>query len=106
MTFVQVLQHRPGDGQPVEGGRAAPDLVEDHQAALRRLVEDCRRLGHLDHEGGAAARQVVGGADTGEEPVGHADMGGRGGHIEPACASTAKSAFCRRKVDLPAMFGP
>ena len=28
------------------------------------------------------------------------------GTKEPICASSAISAFCRRKVDLPAMFGP
>ena len=50
---VQMLQHRPGDGKPVEGRRSAPDLVEDHEAAAGGLVEDRGGLRHLDHEGGA-----------------------------------------------------
>ena len=37
---VQVLDGGPGDREAVEGCRAAPDLVEDDERALRRLVED------------------------------------------------------------------
>jgi hypothetical protein len=50
----EVLRHRPGDGEAVEGGGAAPDLVEEDQAprvAWRRM---CGLL-HLDHEGRLAA---------------------------------------------------
>ena len=42
----------------------------------RRLVQDRRRLDHLDHEGRAAARQIVGGADAAEQAIDDADMGG------------------------------
>ena len=38
------------------------------------LVEDAARLHHLDHEGGAPARQVVGGTDAREQPVDDADV--------------------------------
>jgi len=48
---VDILQHRPRDGQPVIGGGAAPDLVQDQQRARRCLVQDRRRLDHLCHEG-------------------------------------------------------
>ena len=37
------------------------------------VVEDVRGLDHLDHEGALAAREVVGGADAGEDAVHHAD---------------------------------
>ena len=69
-----MLDRRPGDGEAVEGRRAAADLVEDHERALARLIEDGGGLHHLDHEGRAAAREIVGGADAREQPVDHADM--------------------------------
>ena len=80
----------------VECGGAAADLVEDHQRARGRLVEDRGGLHHLDHEGRAAARQIVGGADPGEQPVDDADMRLLAGTKEPICASTTISAFWRR----------
>src|ERR1019366_5941931 len=41
-------------------------------------VEDDGGFGHLDHEGGAAARQVVGRADAGEDAVDDGESGGFG----------------------------
>ena len=72
--LVQLLHHRPGNGEAVEGCRAAPDLVEDHQRAFACLVQDRRRLDHLDHEGRTSPRKVVGGADAAEQPVHRPDM--------------------------------
>ena len=54
----------------------------------------------------APARQVVGRADPAEQPIHHADVALSAGTGSPAWASTTISAFCRRNVDLPAMFGP
>jgi hypothetical protein len=71
-----------------------------------RLVEDGRGFHHFDHEGGAAARQVVRRANSREHRVDNPDMGGARRHEQAACAMMAISAFWRRKVDLPAMFGP
>src|SRR6266849_9086782 len=39
-------------------------------------MQNRRRFRHLNHEGGAAARQVVAGADTGEDPVYQPQPGG------------------------------
>jgi hypothetical protein len=36
---------------------------------LGGVVENVRRFGHLEHEGGAAAGQIVGGADARENAV-------------------------------------
>ncbi len=80
VLLVQVLDRRPGDRQAVEGRGAAADLVEDDQAAFARLVEDRRGLDHLDHEGRAAAGQIVGRADAAEQPVDDADLGFGGRH--------------------------
>ena len=74
-----MLDRRPGDGEAVVGGGAAPDFVEDHQRPLAGLIEDGGGLHHLHHEGGAPAREVVRRADAGEEPVDRADAGGGSG---------------------------
>ena len=77
IDLVQVLDRRPGDRKPVEGRGAPPDLVEDDERTRAGLVQDRRGLDHLDHEGRAAAREVIGGADAREQPVDDADMGAR-----------------------------
>src|SRR5580700_7130146 len=74
VLLVQMFDGGPGDGEAVEGGRTAADLVQNYEAALRRLIEDRRRLYHLDHEGGATTRQIVGGAHAAEEAIDDADM--------------------------------
>ena len=69
------LGDRPREREPVERAGAAADLVEDHEAALARVVQDVRRLGHLDHEGRLSRVDLVGAADAGEDRVEHADLG-------------------------------
>ena len=66
VDLVQVLDTGPGDRQSVKGRRAAADLVQNDQRALGGLIEDDRGLDHFDHEGRAAAGQVVGRADPTE----------------------------------------
>ena len=78
--LVQGLGRGPGDGQTVIGGGAAPDLVQNDEAVRRGLGQDGGGLDHLHHEGGAAARQVVAGADATEQTVHHAQPHGPSGH--------------------------
>ena len=106
VDLVQVLDHRPGDREAIEGRGAAADLVQDHEALRRRLIEDRRGLDHLDHEGRAAARQIVRRPDAREQPIDHADLARSAGTKLPAWARIAISAFWRKNVLLPAMFGP
>ena len=73
VDVVEMLDRGPGDREPVEGRGAAADLIENDERALGRLVEDRRGLDHLDHEGRAPARQIVGGADPAEQTVDDAD---------------------------------
>ena len=40
IALVQMLDRRPGDGQSVEGGGAAADLVENDQRPHAGLIED------------------------------------------------------------------
>ena len=69
-----------GERQAIVGARAAADLVHQHEAPVGRRVQDHRRLRHFDHESGAAARQVVRGADSRENPVEWPDHRPRCGH--------------------------
>ena len=57
----------------VVGRGAAADLVHQHQAVGRAGRENGGGFGHFHHEGGAAARQIVGRADAGEDAVDLAD---------------------------------
>ena len=76
----QVPRNRMGQRQAVEGGGSPADLVDQHQRAFGGRVDDDGCLGHLHHEGGAAAGQVVGSADAGEDPVDGAHFAGGGRH--------------------------
>src|SRR3546814_17526149 len=77
------LDHRPVTLEPVVSRGAAPDLIEDHEASVRRLREDRRGLDHLDHEGRSPAREVVARPDAAEQSVDKAKSRGRGGPERP-----------------------
>ena len=102
VDLVQIFERGPGDGEPVEGRGASADLVEHDEGALARLIEDGGGLDHLDHEGGAAAGEIVGGADAAEQPIDDADMGltrrhegtGLGEHDDQARSGGGRST-CR-----------
>ena len=69
-----MLDRRPGDRKAVEGRRAAP-ISSRRPASVRRPVENGGGFHHLDHEGRASARQIVGGADAREQTVDNAELG-------------------------------
>ena len=64
-----ILGDGPSNGQAIVRRGAAPDLVQQDQAALGGGVENLGRLGHLDHKGGTPLRDVVAGADAGEDAI-------------------------------------
>ena len=66
---MKVLDRRPGQREPVEGGRSAAHLVEQDERPIRRRIQNRRRFGHLHHEGRASARHVVAGPDARINPV-------------------------------------
>ena len=76
---VEVFGDAPGDGEAVECGCAASDFIEDDEAAVRGVIEDVRRFVHFHHEGRLTSREVVVGADAGEDAVGEAESHGFGG---------------------------
>ena len=65
----QMLDRRPCNRQSVKRGRTAPDFVEDHERMARPLIQDSRGFDHLDHEGRATPRQIIGGPDPAEQAV-------------------------------------
>ena len=78
---VKVFDHRPGDRNAVVGRRAAADFVEQHDAAVRNVIEDAGRFEHLDHESRLALRNVVRSPDARENFVHIADMGRLRGYV-------------------------
>ena len=71
--FVQMLGHRPGDGEAVERRGAAADFIEHHERARAGLVQDGGGLDHLGHERRTAAREIVGCADAREDAIDDAE---------------------------------
>ena len=67
---LQMFDDGPGDGEAVEGGGAAADFVEQHQALRRGEIQNRGDFAHFHQKGGAAAREIVGGADAREDAIG------------------------------------
>ena len=78
---VEKFGDAPCDRESVECRCAAADFVEDDEAAGGGIVEDVGGLVHLDHERGLAAREVVVGADAGEDSVSQAGAHRLRGHV-------------------------
>ena len=77
---LEMLDHRLGDRQAVEGARAPAHLVEDHEASRRGPVEDPGSLRHLDQKRARPAGEVVARPDPGEEAVDDAEPAPPGRH--------------------------
>ena len=77
---MNVFDDGPGQRESVVGGGAAADFIKHDQAARGGGVQDHSGFGHFDHEGGTAARQVIGGADSGENPIDDGKQRGFGGN--------------------------
>ena len=74
-VFLEMFDDGPGDGEAVEGGGAAADFVEEDEAGGRGVMEDGGDFAHFDEESGAAAGEIVAGADAGEDAVGDRELG-------------------------------
>src|SRR6185437_9624935 len=66
---MNVFDDSPGYGEAVISRRPPTNLIEQDERARRGGVEDRCSLGHLNHEGGATAGQIVRGSNPGENPV-------------------------------------
>src|SRR5438105_9144495 len=89
-VLLQMLDYRPGDREAVEGGGSAANFVEEDEARRRGVIEDAGDFAHFDEEGGAAASEIVGGADAGEDAI---DDG------KPGLAGRDEAAHLRHKGD-------
>ena len=78
VLVVQVRGDGAGEREAVEGRGAASDLVHQHQRVLGRTVQDCRGLGHLEHEGRLGVGEIVGRADAGMDRVDRPEPAGLG----------------------------
>ena len=101
----EVLGDGPGDGQAIEGRRAASDLVEQDQRAARRVSQDVSRLLHLDHERRLSAQDLIGGADAGEDAVDDADARLAGGDEAPHLRQQGDEGRLTQERRLPAHVG-
>ena len=101
-----MLGDGPGQAEAVEGGGAAPDLVQQHQALGRGRVEDARRLLHLQHERGLAAGDVVGGAHAGEQAVRQRHLRLGRGHERSGVRQQDDEGRLPQERRLPAHVGP
>lgn len=69
-----------GDGVAVVRGRAAAQLVDQHERVAAGVLQDDGRLGQLDEERRLAAHDVVAGAETREDAVDEVEGARRGGN--------------------------
>jgi len=74
-VLLQMLNDGPSNGETVKSGGAAADFVEQDQARGRGVIKDSGNLGHFDEEGGAAAGEIVAGADAREDAVDDGQLG-------------------------------
>ena len=80
----EVARDRPREREAVVGRGAAADLVHEHEALRRRVVQDVGGFGHLDHEGRAPAGEIVGRADAREDLVDRAEARALRRHVRAA----------------------
>ena len=106
VDLVEMLDRRPGDGEAVEGRRAAADLVEDDEGmrppGLRIAAVSTISTMKVERPRARSSAAPTRLNRRSTMPM-WADFAGT---YEPIWASMAISAFWRRKVDLPAMLGP
>ena len=73
-VLMDILHYGAGYGHTVICRCSSSDLVQKHERTGRQIVQDHRRLEHLDHEGRLAAGYVIRRTYTGEDLVAPADL--------------------------------
>src|SRR5205814_5838882 len=76
-----VARHRQGERQPVEGTGAAADLIEENETARGGVVQVVGGPGHLHHEGGAPAGEIIRRSDAREDAIDRPEHGALRGHV-------------------------
>src|ERR1044071_3520393 len=78
--IMDVFDDAPGNRESIIGGGAAPDLIQDQQAAGGGVMQDVGGFDHFHHECGLPRMDLVLGADAGEDPVNETHSGRVGGY--------------------------
>ena len=78
--IVQKFRDAPRNRKPVECRCSAPDLIQNYQAALGRIVHNVRRLVHLHHKRRSATCEIVARADPCENTIDQPDLRARRRH--------------------------
>ena len=73
-AIMQMFGDRPRQTDAVIRRRATPDFIKYHQTTTRGVVENRRRLGHLDHERRLPPRQFVARPNASKNAIDHADV--------------------------------
>ena len=73
-VLLEMLDHRPSNGQTIEGSRAAADFIEKNKAGGCGVVENGRDFAHFHEERGAATREIIACADAREDAVGDGQL--------------------------------
>src|SRR5437763_7681679 len=71
---VEKLSDTPCDREPVEGRRAATDLVENNQRAIAGVVDNVGRFIHLHHERRLSPAKIIARADPGENAIDQSEL--------------------------------
>ena len=74
--MVDPLKHGPRYTDAVVSARAPTNLIQNNKALLAGIVQDVRRLRHLDHKGTLPAVQFVARSNTCEDAI--CETNGRG----------------------------
>ena len=69
-VLLEMLDHSPSDGEAVERGGAAANLIEEDEAGRSGVIENSGDFAHFDQEGGTPTREIVTRADAREDSVG------------------------------------
>ena len=97
--FVDILHNGPRNGNTVVSRSTAPQFVEEHQTAGRKVVQYVRRLVHLHHKRRLAYGDVIAGSHTGKYLVHQTDMRAFG-------RNKATDLRHKRNQSGPAILGP
>src|SRR5208282_5338863 len=74
-VLLQVLDDSPGDGKTVKRRGTTSHFVEKDKTRGSRVMQDGCDFAHLDEKCGAAAREIIAGADAREDAVGDGKLG-------------------------------
>ena len=101
IDLVDVFQGGPGNRQPIKCRGAAPNLVEDNQRTIRRLIKNGRGFHHLNHKSRPAPGQIIRRPDAAKHPVNDANMGRLRGNEGAHLRQNGNQSILSQKSTFP-----